>query len=508
MRPTIEKRSPAIKQSADLVRRIASWVQATQSIAVPTGPSQADSRQKAAALRAALPHAYQPTFVSELERDVNLPDTLHALVELLESPVGRLPGHFLHEVSATWDLVSSVSWEDDFCERDDLLARIAFLGWDHCREYRTYQDTEEWRRRCVERCLAQPHVRQFLALDPEERSPSLMRRFLSDRRVFLAACDRLDRERNRSPKLVDRDARSLYEWLASCPAPLGRESQLKNYFLAYSALRVTTALQFLGGDSQWREWFQRTSIHVELAGGSETLRQLVRFARLSYLHVKREHSLVLESIGDVIKRFQELGMVDKELSARFLQSTSLKEIGRLDEALITLVDLRAKAVRAMSDLVLGLALSESAQIYSARGDSSRAEELAFEALPVLLRSGCPWAFANAQATLGEVLRNRADFDRSIRGYRAGVSILEKAGMDATAAYVGVLLAEDLLLAGRHDESVAQIVKVLPTIERENLNSEAFAAVAILREAVRRQKADPIALRDLRASLVRMREGGL
>ncbi len=472
-----------------------------------TGPSQADSRRKAAAVRKKLPPAYEARFVSELERDSELPDTLHALVELLESSIGTRETRFLHEISAGWDLVASASWEDECCERDDLLARIAFLGWDYCREYRTYQETEEWRRRCVEHSLAQPHVRQFLALEPEERSPGLMRRFLSEWPVLLAACDRLERERNRSPKLVESDALSLYLWLSSCPAQVGKQSELREYFLAYAALRVTTSLQYLGGDAHWNEWFARTNAHVERANGAEPLRQLVRFAHLSYLHVKGEPSIVLESIGEVIRRFQELGMTDRELSARFLESMALKDIGRLDEALIKLLEVRTMAASIADDLVLGLALAQSSQIHSELGESAKAEELAFEALPISLRSGCPWAVADVQAGLGEVLRNQADFERSIQGYRAGVAILQRAGMNAKVAYIRVILAESLLLAGRHDESAVEILNALPTIERECLNKEAVAAIAILREAMRRHSSDSGALRTLQASLQRMRDEG-
>jgi hypothetical protein len=52
-------------------------------------------------------------------------------------------------------------------------------------------------------------------------------------------------------------------------------------------------------------------------------------------------------------------------------------------------------------------------------------------------------------------------------------------------------------------TIAEIVtrwQALPTIEEQKMEPEGFAAVALLRESVKRRKADPNALRELREYL--------
>ncbi len=501
------ERRLAIKPTSDFCRRLSAWVDATQLIDVPVGPLPVESIRKAGNLVARLPFGLDAGFASELETDPDFPSVLHALVGLLHTRSRDSSSWTLREISGAYGLVSGISWEDDFGERDDLLARLAFLGWDHCRQFRTHREAEEWRRRCVDRCAAQTHVRQFLALAPGDRPGGLAHRYLSDRTVLLAACDRLERERNRSPKQVEEEGLALYEWLSSEGARSATGDELVQYFLAYVAMRITISLQYVGDDRRWREWFARAKAHADRATGAAHLMELLEFARLSYLHRKREHRLVLTSIGQVIERFEELGMPDKALNARFLRGISLKELGHFVDALNCLSEVRKRAIDRADDLVLALTLSESSQIHGELGDAEEAQRLAVDALPISVRSGCSWAVAQVQGTLAELLRNESRFDLSARGYRASASLYEGSGMAGMGAYVRVVLAETLLLAGRHDESAAEIVMALPTIERENLTCEAVAAVAILQVAVRHHQSDPDALRQLREQLQLMREQG-
>jgi hypothetical protein len=78
-------------------------------------------------------------------------------------------------------------------------------------------------------------------------------------------------------------------------------------------------------------------------------------------------------------------------------------------------------------------------------------------------------------------------------------------MDSLAAYVRIVLAETLLASGREGEATLEIIAALPVIEELELVQEGVAAVALLRESLRRQKADPEALKALRVQIQKMRE---
>lgn len=80
------------------------------------------------------------------------------------------------------------------------------------------------------------------------------------------------------------------------------------------------------------------------------------------------------------------------------------------------------------------------------------------------------------------------------------------GFPSHAAYLRVVLAETLMVGGHENDAVAEIVAVLPIIDEQGLVREGIAAIGLLRESIRRKKADPNVLRELRYQLDRMRKG--
>ena len=92
-------------------------------------------------------------------------------------------------------------------------------------------------------------------------------------------------------------------------------------------------------------------------------------------------------------------------------------------------------------------------------------------------------------------------------FAAGSRLYDEIGMSGLAAYTRVLEAETLLLDGRPREAISQILAALPIIETHGLTQEGAAAVAILKESVRRQQADPATVGQLRAQLQLMHRQG-
>jgi hypothetical protein len=73
-------------------------------------------------------------------------------------------------------------------------------------------------------------------------------------------------------------------------------------------------------------------------------------------------------------------------------------------------------------------------------------------------------------------------------------------MMTTVALLSLVAAETLLRLSRPREAEWEILAALPTIEEQKMVPEGFAAVALLKESVRRRKTDPNALRELREHL--------
>ena len=72
-------------------------------------------------------------------------------------------------------------------------------------------------------------------------------------------------------------------------------------------------------------------------------------------------------------------------------------------------------------------------------------------------------------------------------------------MSLTETYMRVLRAETLLSAGREKEAVADLIIALPVIEREAALVDGVAALTLLKESIRRQRADHDTVMKLRAA---------
>ena len=100
-------------------------------------------------------------------------------------------------------------------------------------------------------------------------------------------------------------------------------------------------------------------------------------------------------------------------------------------------------------------------------------------------------------------RKRIALQTACRGagrIRAAIADYEELGLETRVAYVRLFISETLLQLGRPREAEWEILAALPTIEEQKMVPEGFAAVALLKESVRRRKTDPNALRELREHL--------
>jgi len=401
-----------------------------------------------------------------------------------------------------------LSWEDEVDEKEWILAHLAFLAWNQGRLLEDYPATQEWQSRCSQHSLAQEHVRNFLRIPIRERSEDLKRRYLSDESVLLTLLSHLEVQRKSNSSEVGPASAALYEWIAATGTQAGLDDELVEYMAA------SVALTTLGAkiSAQHREdvpmWFDRAERHIGSCRGTMLLRAVLQHRRLCNLYLDSDYVTALEQIDPVIKRFQELRMSESAVKTLFLKALILKESGRLEEALAMFDQVRHHARNQGISGMEGFAVSQSAQIRGAQGLLTDAIRLAREGLE-LSKEGGLLALAAAQGTVGELLRDRGDFEASIGAYAACGNTYQKGGFFGLAAYMRVLVAEVLLLAGRPREAGAEVLAALPTIERHWLAQEGLAAVGILREAIRQQQADPEALRQLREQLQQMhREGKL
>ena len=471
------------------------------------GPTPEESLLKAGALRERLRLGLPEDLAQSPRGDPELPDTLRALCRLLE-PCQADRSQAAHDLLArAYELVAGLEWEDEVGERDEVLAQLSFIAWNHSRRYFRFPETERWQQICVSHATAQEQVQDFLAVPTPRHSEDLRVRFLSDPVVLLAACESLARKQNESPAAAAEEGAELYRWLLDQESFIAPDQETVRYFVGSIASAVTVALGYLGRGRVWEDWYRRASTQLEQTIGNAPWLESLSFARLIRLYGARRYREVVDKVGGLIDRFEDLSMTLKALRARFLHALCLKELGRSSEALALLATVREGAAARSDSMTAAHALGAAAQLHDEAGSLELAKCELGEATMHAVRSGCPATIAWCAGTMGELLRNRGDYPAAITAYRSCVSTYDEAAMESLSAYMRIVLSETLLLAGREAEALAEILLALPVIDREGMSEEATAAVDLLREAVRRHRANPEALRVLREQLTRMKQDG-
>jgi hypothetical protein len=478
-------------------------VQAVKGRDVPTGLSIDEATERAKATLRRIAEDGDGTPWTESGSD--LADVIHAACRVVASEE-VLPAMGMNALTTLYSTVEGLCWPDDhFDERGELLARVSYLAWLCARRHGTCTETIRWEARAIEHARRQEPVRAFMDLCLEERSDDLNRRFLGDPAVLLAVIGRLRELMDHQPVLLLREATGMREWLVANQGVLPSREEAA-YFVAEFDWILAAGSRLRGRYGVSQAWLVRMAQDFAGVVGSVSLRARGRYTQLTLLYHQRLFENVLEQLPEVVESFLGLGMQDYVSKCYLLKAISLKEVGREDEARAELAALtsdpgvRDKQVRALA--LIGLAELDGRL---GRYGLAMAKLSAADAL---VRGEClPIVMGHLHGIRGEILRDQGSLLQAAESYRLAVVVYRAAGMVSFAVYVQVVLSETLLAAGLEGLATDEIMDALPTIAELHLVREAMAAVALLRESIRRRKPDPSALRELRSQLERMSKGG-
>jgi tetratricopeptide (TPR) repeat protein len=440
------------------------------------------------------------------EYDVELPDTLFALCDLL-SEVTPIPGSLeVEEIVATYDMVAALEWpQDELRERVELLTRLSYLAWSRCRRSATYPQVRLWRDRCVGHVFSQEVVRDFLAVRFSERSERLNERFLVDPAIVLAACVKFENDRNVRPSLVARDAVLAYQWVSDRSAEwICCDDAL--FFGGDLALSASVALRHIGRASSSKHWLGTARNDFSRTSNAEAELARVRVQELSLLQERHESEEVVRLLPPVIETLAKHGVLRELCYARLLEAVALKDGGGSEQAGEKLTQLVTDESVRTDPLAYGIALVTLAQYRAATGRFDESLELLRQAAPVVDQAGAPIVTGQFYASLGEGFRDRGFLEQAETAYRTAISTFIQAEMCRWVAYLQVILAEVLLAGGREREAIAELLSALPVIARESLGREGAVAIALLSKSIRRQNIDANALSGLRERLQTIRNG--
>jgi tetratricopeptide (TPR) repeat protein len=274
----------------------------------------------------------------------------------------------------------------------------------------------------------------------------------------------------------------------------------RDYYVGEMALLVGGAYHMVGRRDDAEAWLERAD-----AGFRHTVNPAPQLAQVAYLRLavrysRRRYDEVLELIPSVQKSFERLGMADYVGKVRFLEAMTLKESERLEEAWQRFTALRTSLDEIRDAGILGQVLVETGAVAAAAGRYPDALEDYERALPLLKRSDRGFAVPHLQMSIGDMFRHQGRLSAALGAFREAIHGYASLDMATFVAYSRLIAAETLIAMNHPREAEWEILQALPTIEEQKMVPEGFAAVALLRESVKRRKADPNALRELREHL--------
>jgi tetratricopeptide (TPR) repeat protein len=341
-------------------------------------------------------------------------------------------------------------------------------------------------------------LEQYLAIKPLDRSDEVVDALFSDARAIFGICELLVGYLASRPAIAAAEASFFYDWISE----RGRfmiESE-RSYFLGTMAMLAGTSHRVMGQRESAARWFDRAHSFLSQLRNPEPGLARLAYGRLTLSYELRRFELVLRDLPSLLARFRTLGLEEEEIKCLYVEAMALKESGSLHLALPKFLTLEQRLIESDPCLLLGGVQSRIGDLYSAWGWHRDAMVKYQQALPLLRKSGRPCMVAGLKGTVGETCRDMGDLETAIDLYRDAISDYCELSLGTLAAYQRIVLAETLLLAGRPREAEVEILAAIPTIEKERMVEEGFAALNLLRESVNRSQTDAESLRALRERL--------
>jgi tetratricopeptide (TPR) repeat protein len=351
--------------------------------------------------------------------------------------------------------------------------------------------------------LSQEEIRQtaqdYLSVCIGQRLDSIVDQVLSNPDVLAGVCALLRERFETAPVTVADEATTLYTRIRNPERPLGLFDE-REYFLGETALIAATAFRFMGKFSEAERWLDRSEAGFRHIINPAPLLANLAYARLALRYAVGRYDDVLELVPSLETSFANLGMRLEEAKCRFLEAKTLIQLGRFRESLSMLTSLRESRAVHEDRILLSHVLIQAGNCSGSAGDFAQAASNYERALPLIEERGPSVVLAELKWSIGDTYKAQNHPTKALEAYRASQRDYASLTMETSVALLHLVAAETLLSLGRHREAEWEILAALPTIEEQKMVAEGFAAVALLKESVRRRKTDSGALRELREHL--------
>ncbi len=317
--------------------------------------------------------------------------------------------------------------------------------------------------------------------------------------LLFSACALLRQEKDDDPRGAAKKASSLYAWLVTRAPVVGKLDEHQCLcFLA--ALWAGSACRTLGLFAESGEWFDVSEIHLNAVVDSAQQAVRLSAARGTLFYQQSDYRRALDLLVGIEPLARQLRMPLEASRAAVSFAATLYAAGRWQQAISLLRRLEAELETLPRDEVL----EANVKIWLSgclvmKGELDEAERLCLHAVRMFAGRVHPMR-PLAKWGLGDCYRARGELRQAYEMYRSALEDDIELGLTSLAAQARLTIADTALLLGRDREAEQEILAALPTIEEQKMVPEGLAAVALLKESIRRRKTDPNALRELREHL--------
>lgn len=340
---------------------------------------------------------------------------------------------------------------------------------------------------------------RYWDLEPEARSHAVRNRTLANPDVLVSVFGLLRDNKEFCPRQVAEEASAIYSWIASSDTPLGVFDE-RDYFLAESAYLAGISCRLLGQREEATRWIDRAEAKFRHTLNPAPGLTNIAYTRLALRYEMGDLNHVLDLVPSLRTSFQRLGMSAEAAKCILLEAMTLKGLGRVKDALDLLEPVQGWGEGQLDSSLRGRIVSELGDLYQLDDRFDLAMKAYSVALSLLQKQGTSQALADLKMFVGEAHRQKELLPVALEAFRAAAADYQELGLETRLAYLRVFIADTLLKLGRNREAEWELLAALPVIEEQKMVPEGFAAVALLKESVRRRQTDPSALRELREHL--------
>jgi tetratricopeptide (TPR) repeat protein len=312
---------------------------------------------------------------------------------------------------------------------------------------------------------------------------------------LLSVCEVLRSRLETSPVTVRDEGEFFYRFLMKPKRKIGIFDE-REYYLGELALQAGAACRFLFHRAEARQWLDRAEANFTRASNGLAHVARVGYQRLALAAEERRFEEVQELVPLLAETFDSMGLAEESLKCRFLEAVALKETGHFAESIELFKEINRQAEAQCNVRLIAQSANNLAQYCRLAGDLEGSLNYAKKALPLLKQLDSRVHLVKLQWAVGNVLREQGKSGEATAAYREALEEARAVGMRGDVAALHLVLADVLLDAGQDRQAEWEVRAALPIIDEEQMVPEGFAALSLLRDALRYQQVDRKALREL------------